>query len=156
MGETDNEVVNGCLLVTCIRCVAMIMIKSDTEYVPSLPYSTGKSYANVIVMAVCKSCNDKDEEILGYSTAIRFVEYFKGLKINSFLMEGSNIMKMAGLVTGTSVSMMQFKGNLLFMDKDKMMQKVSCLDKIASLDVTKVDSEDRSQIQVPYLIGGFI
>ncbi|KAK6428979.1 hypothetical protein LTR95_014875 [Oleoguttula sp. CCFEE 5521] len=155
MGETDNEVVNGCL------CVAMIMIKSDTEYVPSLPYSTGKSYANVIVMAVCKSCNDKDEEILGYSTAISFVEYFKGLKINSFLMEGSNIMKMAGLVTGTSVtgtsvSMMQFKGNLLFMDKDKMMQKVSCLDKIASLDMTKVDSEDRSQIQVPYLIGGFI
>jgi hypothetical protein len=152
--SAENWSVKGCLFVTCIRCVSMIMIEFKSGLVPSMPLPSQDRVENGILMTTCATCENKSWEMLG--TKPNLLDMFKNLHLHPDLLKGSDLVKVATLIANAKVGMMEYKGQILYMDRIRVMEKVSSSDKIMSVDRTQRDTMVRSKLLLTHLLGGFI
>jgi hypothetical protein len=150
----------GCLFMACIRCASMIMIKFESKMVPPMPLPSSTQYENGIVMTMCKQCELQDAplSIPGFSGihVVSYVDQFSNLKMSPDLLTGTDMVKTANAIVGEVVHMMEFKGRILYVDRTKVMDKLTFMDTIVSLDLSRAEFDDLSKAVLPYLKGGFI
>jgi hypothetical protein len=107
----------GCLFMTCVRCVSMIMIKFESGLVPSMPLSSSTQYENGIAMTMCKECAPEEESpsttMSSDESPISYTDQFKKLGMDPQLLRGTVMARTANLVTNDDVPMMTFKGCVL-------------------------------------------
>ncbi|KAK4551661.1 hypothetical protein LTR86_010992 [Recurvomyces mirabilis] len=158
MSLTELETEKGCLFLTCIKCASMVMIKFHDRLLPFMPIVNEVRYENRIVMTTCKSCeiSNTDSFSFGGKTVVSHAQQFNDMNIHPILFSGSNMMKVAEAVAGEHVRMMTHDGKLSYMDRHKVMDEVSSLDCISSLDVSRIMDGDNYSIKLPFLRGGFI
>jgi hypothetical protein len=150
----------GCLFMTCIRCVSMIMIQFESGTIPPMPLASSAKYQNGVVMTMCKHCMPETEIISTatntYGTTISHTDQFTSLKMDPELLTGSMMLRTANLVVGEHVHMMKFKNRILYMERERIINMVSCVDKIVSLNPWVIESGDLSRVLLQHVNGGFI
>jgi glycerol-3-phosphate cytidylyltransferase-like family protein len=72
------------------------------------------------------------------------------------LLTGSMMLRTANLVVGEHVHMMKFKNRILYMERERIINMVSCVDKIVSLNPWVIESGDLSRVLLQHVNGGFI
>jgi len=150
----EGDIGKGHLFMTCIRCTSMIMIEFESGLAPFVPLSYEDRVVNGIVMTVCKTCETKEWSMVGIKPNL--VDKFKDLALHPDLLKGSDMIKAATAITNTAVDVLRSKDKVLYMDRDRTMEKLSSSDKIASVDVSKVGSMHPAKILLTHLRGGFI
>lgn len=119
-----------------------------------MPLPHEESVENGTVMTVCMTCETKESRVLGSKPDL--VDKFKDLALHPHLLKSSHAVKAAATITNTAVDVMNFRDKALFMDRNRVMEKVTSSDKIVSVDVYKVGSMDQDKILLTHLCGGFI
>jgi hypothetical protein len=158
--ETVPTVRKGCLFMTCIRCPLGSVIRFSSGAVPLMPSPSSVQYKNGIVAMMCKTCEAGASCSPTVSTpndqTTSYVDHFSNLKLGPHLFKNSDITKAASLIANQDVDVMEFEGHVLYMDRNRIMDKIGPCDMIASLNLSKVETKDISKVLLPYLSGGFI
>ena len=155
------DVAKGCLFLRCHRCPSMVRIKFSSGVIPKMSVDLDAEYTNGAVLIVCKTCDDirENPRSRGFGWDNELVAdcagRFRGLKMDPGLMEGSNFMRAANLVSGVQVPLITAMGRLHFEDRATILDHTGFDDEIASIDVDKVNSGDVNAILNMHLNGGF-
>jgi hypothetical protein len=158
--ETVPTVRKGFLFMICIRCPLGSVIRFSSGAVPLMPSPSSVQYKNGIVAMMCKTCEARASSSSTVSTpndqTTSCVDQFSNLKLGPHLLKNSDITKAASLIANEHVDVIEFEGHVLYMDRNRIMDKIGPCDMIASLNLSKVESMDISMVLLPYLSGGFI
>ncbi|KAK5162659.1 uncharacterized protein LTR77_011265 [Saxophila tyrrhenica] len=159
----ESESSDGHLFPTCVRCLSATMIKFSSGSVPAMPTPTADTYDNAVVMTLCLMCEVEDEQLNDvddvdkkkYASSSRAMNSFRTLKLNPALIKGSDVLKAAELIVGEPVTTMKSDSKLMFVTRDLIKSKIGVSDRMSSMNLSKVESGDASQVKLPYLSGGF-
>lgn len=156
--EQKMETMKGCLFMDCISCSSMILIQFENQIVPPMPLPTQSQYENGIVMTTCKTCDSPETDwFTGAScNTNNHVDKFASLRIHSSSYRNSDIMTFPELIVGEYVRIMKYKERVLYMNRDRVMEKVTSRERISSLNMDETERRSRSKILLPYLRGGFV
>jgi len=150
----------GHLFMACIRCSRMIMVKFQSDRLPTMPISHVNQYVNGIVMTMCKQCEAKNVvHIMGTTTesySDSYVDQFNSLMLSPNLMQNSNVLKTSAAIVGGSVPLMERKDQILYMKRDQIVSLIKATDTIQNVNMLTDENQDMPELLTSFLTGGFI
>lgn len=132
------------VFAVCIRCSGMVLIERQTADASSKP-STNNVMRKPFMLMICASCDNKRGSQFPRTEQC----------IAAFISALLSIIRVACLVAGRDVSLLEASSQMVYMTRDDVRRCGSKGDTMQSLDVGQLDSGDLNKMILPCLEMGF-
>lgn len=160
----DEEGKQGFLLTWCLRCARIDVVQYESKSLPdSVRGGTEPPLKNGIVVIACGTCKPEGEWRDGFGKAswtdgsrkeTEMRSALETLKMNPAILSGSEVAKVARVVTSCDVAFITDNGRVGYREIDKIVKGLTSKDRLMSIDREGLAEGKEGRVLLPYLAGG--